>query len=468
MKRQRCTLGPAVIFFLAVLACAGAADRPDFSGKWVFNAARSKLQIPVPQSSTFLIEHREPAFHLSRTHVYDGKGDTFAIDLSSDGRERVIREGPQVLHCRLYWEGTRLVFHTRIEMDGKEALNVVQYELSADGLTFTAHESFRGPKLKYDNVWVFDRAQPEVRAVPVSEKVFMLDGLAGAGNVAFLVTGEGVLVVDGGASPADGRVICEKVREKTDKPIRLVALTHYHGDHIFGLQSFPADALVIAQQNMPKNILGYTERIQSERQQLPARIAALEAALGKLGRGKKVLRQKEEEDLARAREQYAFYQQLRIVQPHLTFDKKLSFRFGGEPVEIIHLGPAHTDDSSLVYFPGQKVIHMGDMLFNRHHPYIDRRAGSNTANWIAALQEAQNWPLEKVIPGHGPLAGKEALAEQARYLTDLRAAVSAAMQKGLTLEQAKKEVTLPAWLDLGFPGVLPMAVEAVYRELERE
>ena len=306
---------------------------------------------------------------------------------------------------------------------------------------------------------------PEV--VPVSEKVFMLAGLPDEGNAAFLVTGQGVLVVDSGTSPADGRVICEKVRETTDKPIRLVVLTHYHDDHVFGLQSFPSEALVISQANLPRNIQRYSDEIRATLQQLPARIAALKAALARLGKRKPALRQKEEKDLARAEEQFAFYRQLRLVPPQLTLDDKLAFRLGEETVEILTPGPAHTDDNLLVYFPGQKVIHMGDMLFNHLHPYIDRRAGSDTANWIRALGDIQNWPLEKVIPGHGSLADKEALAEQARYLGDLRAAVAAALEKGLTLDQTKKTVTMPAWKDLGFPDMLPYAIEAVYSEMAK-
>jgi cyclase len=319
--------------------------------------------------------------------------------------------------------------------------------------------------LLFVSVWAQGQSAPEIKVVPVSEKIYMLDGLPGTGNVAFLVTEQGVLVVDSGASPADGRTICEKVSETTGKPIRFVVLTHYHGDHTWGLQSFPADTLVIAQPNVKKNMQRYGEMIKNGRLQLPARIAALKTALGKLGKRKKTVRQKVEEDLKKAEEEYAFCRQLKIGEPHITLEGKMSFRLGEESVEITYPGPAHTDDNLLVHFPGQKVVHMGDMLFYRHHPYIDWQAGSNTANWITALKDVQTWPFEKVIPGHGPVAGKEALDEQIRYLTDLRDAVSAAMQKGLSLEQVKKTVALPACKDFGFPDMLPYAIEAVFNEL---
>jgi len=98
-------------------AAARALDKPDFSGDWVFNAEKSKLQIQVKlESATFTIDHKEPDFRFS------------------------------------------LVFDVRIVFkDGREATNVVRYILRDGGRTFVAEEKFRGPALKYDNLWVADR-----------------------------------------------------------------------------------------------------------------------------------------------------------------------------------------------------------------------------------------------------------------------------------------------------------------------
>jgi glyoxylase-like metal-dependent hydrolase (beta-lactamase superfamily II) len=309
-------------------------------------------------------------------------------------------------------------------------------------------------------------AADALQVVPVSEKLFLLQGPANSSNVAFLVTDQGVLVVDSGASPEAGRSICAAIRERTAKPIRYVVLTHSHGDHVFGLQSFPADAPVIAQENLARNLERYRQRLQADRPQLAARIAAIRTALGKLGRRKKELRRLEEEKLKDAEETYAFLQELRLVEPGITYAKRMTIRLGGETVELIHPGPAHTDDGTLVFFPGQKAVHMGDLLFAGLHPYIDRRAGSDTANWIKALQKVQGWDVEKIIPGHGAVVGKEALAVQSRYLADLRQAVADALQKGQTLAQAKAAISLPDWKGLGFADFLPAAIEAVYREME--
>jgi hypothetical protein len=94
---------------------------------------------------------------LTRTHVYNGKPDTWTIDLTTDGKEVIQQEGNQTLHVQLHWEGDQLVFDSKIILGDREATNIVRYQLSEDGETFTALESFRGPRLKYDNVWVFDK-----------------------------------------------------------------------------------------------------------------------------------------------------------------------------------------------------------------------------------------------------------------------------------------------------------------------
>lgn len=133
------------------------ATKPDFSGEWTLNREKSRLQTPMPDSTLFLIEHREPAFRLTRTHVVKGKADTFSIDLTTDGKEVVKQTPEETLHSRAYWEGRKLVFDSRIVRGSREATNVVRYSLSDDGRVFTAEETFRGPKVKYDNVWVFDR-----------------------------------------------------------------------------------------------------------------------------------------------------------------------------------------------------------------------------------------------------------------------------------------------------------------------
>jgi hypothetical protein len=153
-----------VTFALAALAAhapqSAPPAKPDYSGTWKANFAKSKLQIQAPESTVFVIEHREPHFRLSRTHTSEGKSDTWSIDLTTDGKEVLREESNRTLHCRLTWEGRSLVFSVRMRMpDGEEITDRVKYLMAAHGKSFTAYESLRGGTAKADNVWVLEKQE---------------------------------------------------------------------------------------------------------------------------------------------------------------------------------------------------------------------------------------------------------------------------------------------------------------------
>ncbi len=310
------------------------------------------------------------------------------------------------------------------------------------------------------------RAADEVKAVPVAGGLYLMEGLNG-GNVAFLVTNEGVLVVDSGTTPEEGKLVMAEIAKKTDQPVKYLVLTHYHGDHTFGLQAYPATAVIISQQNTADNIRKLNEpRLRGMMEKgMPEMIAAQKIKVDKLRKKKGKDLKKEEERLKELESQLAQLKELRFVYPAITYESKLRIDLGGQEIEVIYPGPAHTDGDSLVFFPGLKVVHMGDLFFNGLLPYIGAEAGADTANWLAKLKEVSGWDVEKFIPGHGPLADKEALLRLAAYLGDLRQAVQEAIAAGQTLEQAKKMAPLSAWKDLKWQEMFPRNVEAVYNEL---
>ena len=132
--------------------------KPDFTGTWKLNRGRSSLQIPAPDSTTFVIEHREPRFRLSRTHVAGGNSDTFAIELTTDGEQVVCNHGGLEIQARLRWEGETLVFDSELVREGTRATNVVRYRLAEAGQVFVAEESLRSEQHSHENTWVFDRS----------------------------------------------------------------------------------------------------------------------------------------------------------------------------------------------------------------------------------------------------------------------------------------------------------------------
>jgi hypothetical protein len=131
--------------------------KPDFSGTWRFDPARSDLEIRAPEASVFVIEHEDPFLRISRTHFADGKSDTFTLELTTDGREVAAERGDLKIRARAHWDGDTLVFDSRLARGGEEAANLVRYDLAADRRSLVAEERFRSASLSYDNTWVLGR-----------------------------------------------------------------------------------------------------------------------------------------------------------------------------------------------------------------------------------------------------------------------------------------------------------------------
>jgi hypothetical protein len=146
----------------ALIICIGCASlgvrsgRPNFTGTWVLNLAKSRLQVPPPDSTIFVIRHEEPVVRLFRTHARAGRLDTVTITLRTDSSriDGELRAAKSV--SRTWWEGNELVFAIELSLGEQHAAQTVRYSLSPDGKTFTAVENvYAGPN-KHLNRWVFD------------------------------------------------------------------------------------------------------------------------------------------------------------------------------------------------------------------------------------------------------------------------------------------------------------------------
>jgi hypothetical protein len=159
MNGSRSYIALVVALYLAIGATVRAGQRPDLSGTWVLNLAKSHLQIRSDlDSGAFTIDHKEPAFRFSRIFVAGGKEDASSYDLTTDGKEKIVKEPGRTTASRMYWDGDVLVLDEKIVLaNGREATNVVRYSLRDGGMTLVAEEKFRGPVRRYDNLWVADR-----------------------------------------------------------------------------------------------------------------------------------------------------------------------------------------------------------------------------------------------------------------------------------------------------------------------
>lgn len=309
------------------------------------------------------------------------------------------------------------------------------------------------------------RGADEIVVTRAAEDLYFLTGVVG--NVAFLITDEGVLVVDSGTKPSHGDAILEEIAKRTDKPVRYLIFTHYHMDHVIGAQQFPEETTVIAHKNFSYNQKEFNgpnlEKMIEET--YPKRINEAEAKLEALdGAGEEELAaaagavEKAKTGLAEAKE-------ITLVYPDKTYDDAMTITLGGHEIRLIYPGASHTSGNTLVHFVDLKAVHMGDMLFYKRHPYIDWKAGSNTENWIASLERVSDWDVEVVIPGHGELTDKSGLAWKIGYLSDLRAEVGKAVKDGKSLEETKESVKMEKYAEMPWAYMLDAGVEAVYNEL---
>lgn len=304
----------------------------------------------------------------------------------------------------------------------------------------------------------------------VQDNFFRITGLNLNVNVTFLVTPEGVFVIDSGTNPVEGQWIVEKIKEKTSQPIKYVVLTHYHFDHSAGLMGFPKDVTVIAHDHCHYNISQYNEnrRQYLVNEILPGQIKEYLQDIETLKKQKSPDVNEKEKTLAYLTRQLEEFKKEKIVGPAITFEQKLTLRMGEEKIEIIYPGGTHSNCSVFVYIPGKKIMITGDILFNGFVPYIDWKTGSNTRNWIDCLDRLSQWDIEKVIPGHGEPADKNFFAQQKRFLIDLRTAIQEAIEKKATLEEIKKNINMSNYSHLGFQAFLSADIESVYYELTNE
>src|SRR5213594_343241 len=256
-----------------------------------------------------------------------------------------------------------------------------------------------------------DFSKVQIKATKVSGKIYMLEG--DGGNIAASVGEDGIIIVDDQFAPlADKIQAALKDLKITDKPVRFVINTHYHGDHSGGNAPFSnAGSTVIAQDNVRKRLEtggiagnGGSMKIENK----PAEKAAL---------------------------------------PIITFEHDVTVHLNGEDIRALHFPSGHTDGDSIIFFPKNNVVHMGDDFVRYGFPFIDVTSGGSVRGMIDAMEEAtaQLPPDVKVIPGHGALSNLDDVRAFTKMLKETSAVVQKALNDHKTLEQMKQEKILAPW-----------------------
>ena len=154
--------------------------------------------------------------------------------------------------------------------------------------------------------------------------------------------------------------------------------------------------------------------------------------------------------------------------PVLTYDDTMRFHFNGERIDLMHFGPAHTTGDTAVIFREHKTVHLGDVYSNAGYPFIDADNGGSLSGVIAfcskVLEQIDSTYI--VVPGHGPVADAQALADYVAMLTTIRDRMKALIGSGATLEQVEAARPTAEWDER--KGSPDNFLDRAYQSLARE
>jgi glyoxylase-like metal-dependent hydrolase (beta-lactamase superfamily II) len=271
-----------------------------------------------------------------------------------------------------------------------------------------------------------DFSKVEIKVTKVAGTVYMLQGAGG--NIGASVGEDGIVIVDDQYAPLADKIQAA-LKGITDKPVRFVINTHWHGDHTGGNAYFQRQGTILAQENV-------RERLKN---------------------GGKVLGN----DVKPAAKE---------VLPIITFNDRASVHLNGEDIRAIHFPHGHTDGDSVIFFTQSNIVHMGDDFVTYGFPFIDLESGGSVRGMIAACEKvlATVAPDVKVIPGHGPLSTVADLKPFVAMLKDATARVENGIKQGKNVDQLKQEKVLAGYESWGGEGkfiTTDKFIETLYNDL---
>ena len=299
--------------------------------------------------------------------------------------------------------------------------------------------------------------QPDVspwRAIEVHPKVHLLttpDDYFGPaiGNSILIEQSDGFVVIDSGLNAGNGRKLVNYARSLSPKPIKAVAITHWHNDHPQGVSSI-RDAYpkvrIISTRATEEGMLGpeafdvgyapgakwddaMTLLMAKNKEQLNKLLAAPDTAADRKERIKKALVQYDQFG--------GDFRGTYIVPPTETFERELRLDDRDVPVRLLHLGRANTNGDALAWLPKQKIVATGDIVVSP----IPFGFGSYSGEWIQTLGKIKALGFTTLIPGHGvPQTDTAYLDRLIAALMDLRNQVMPLAKAGMPLEEVKKKV----------------------------
>ena len=267
------------------------------------------------------------------------------------------------------------------------------------------------------------------------------------GNLTFIVNADDVVVVDAGGTRASAESAIKLLRSVTDKPVRYVVNTHWHGDHNLGngafLEAYPGVEIVAH----PNTIAGMTASnidLDNLPRQLTETLDALRKGIetgqdeqgqplpaDRLERWKKMV-----PDLETS---LAETKRTRIVLPTLSVTDSLVLRRGDRDIHVRYLGRGNTEGDLVVWLPKERIVISGDLVVNPQ-PY---GFGSFPTEWIRTLDALAGLDYRYLVPGHGEVQQDTAYLRHLQALIGkVRDQAAAAVKGGATLAQVRERLDL--------------------------
>lgn len=244
----------------------------------------------------------------------------------------------------------------------------------------------------------------DVSIEQVSEHAYYAPGAAGMAtenegfisNAGFVVTDAGVVVFDSLGSPSLAWALRQRIREITDKPVVKVVVSHYHADHIYGLQVFKDEG---AQILAPRGAYEYLDSAVSA-ERLEERRLSLDPWVN---------------------------DDTRLVRPDLMIEEFHPFSVGGIDFQLNYLGSAHSDGDLTMYVVQDRVLFSGDIIFESRVPFV---GDADTKRWLETLEALETDELVALVPGHGPAASDPvgAVSRTREYIAYLRGVMGSAVE----------------------------------------
>lgn len=246
------------------------------------------------------------------------------------------------------------------------------------------------------------------------------------GTIGFLLSKKGIAVVDS-QFPDQSKHLIDELKNRSDQPFKFLINTHHHGDHSAGNLSFRGMVEhVVAHANSKINQENSAKQNNAEDKQL---------------------------------------------YPDLTYTDSWSEKVGKEKIKLTYHGAAHTNGDSFVHFEEANIVHCGDLVFNRRHPYVDRSAGASIKNWMEVLNKGISQFDKETIyvfghagPGYKVTGTADELNKFRDYLGNVLKYVEGEIKAGKTKDEILKATIIPGGEEWKSDGI-QRPLGAAYDEL---